>query len=127
MGEEIVIELPDSEPENEGEGLEVAEEVIIDELAALREAERERIAADILAAAALAQTAHDLATHAHERIDGHNESHALENLAEIAMAEAEIAVAESEPESEPVVEVEAEPEPEHHEDKKPNREHWFYR
>ena len=120
MGEEIVIELPDSEPENEGEGLELAEEVIIDELAALREAERERTAADILAAAALAQAAHDLATQAHERIDGHNESHAVENLAEIA-------VAESEPEPEPMAEIEAEPEPEHHEDKKPNREHWFYR
>ena len=127
MGEEIVIELPDSEPENEGEGLEVAEEVIIDELAALREAERERIAADILAAAALAQAAHDLAQGAHERIDGHSESHALENLAEIAVAEAEIAVAESEAEPEPMAEIEPEPEPEHHEDKKPNREHWFYR
>ena len=127
MGEEIVIELPDSEPENEGEGLEVAEEVIIDELAALREAERERTAADILATAALAQAAHDLATQAHERIDGHSENHALENLAEIAVAEAEIAVAESEAEPEPMAEIEPEPEPEHHEDKKPNREHWFYR
>ena len=123
MGEEIVIELPDP-PEVEIDAaadLSVAEEILIDEHAALAQAERERVAADILAAAALAQTAHDLATQAHERIDEHNESHAVENLAEIAMAQAEIAVAESEPEPEPKTE------PEHHEDKKPNREHWFYR
>jgi len=122
MGEEIVIELPDSEPENEGEGLEVAEEVIIDELAALREAERERTAADILAAAALAQAAHDLAQGAHDRIDEHGVQHSTEAITEI-LEEA----AEAEAEPEPVVEIEAEPEPEHHEDKKPNREHWFYR
>lgn len=123
MGEEIVIELPDSEPENEGEGLEVAEEVIIDELAALREAERERTAADILAAAALAQAAHDLAQGAHDRIDEKIAAEAIEAVTEVALE----AIAESEPEPEPVVEIEAEPEPEHHEDKEPNREHWFYR
>ena len=123
MGEEIVIELPDSEPENEGEGLEVAEEVIIDELAALREAERERTAADILAAAILAQAAHDLAQGAHDRIDEKIAAEAIEAVTEVALE----AIAESEPEPEPVVEIEAEPEPEHHEDKEPNREHWFYR
>ena len=123
MGEEIVIELPDSEPENEGEGLEVAEEVIIDELAALREAERERTAADILAAAALAQAAHDLAQGAHDRIDEKIAAEAIEAITEVALE----VIAESEPEPEPVVEIEAEPEPEHHEDKEPNREHWFYR
>ena len=123
MGEEIVIELPDSEPENEGEGLEVAEEVIIDELAALREAERERTAADILAAAALAQAAHDLAQGAHDRIDEKIAAEAIEAVTEVALE----AIAESEPEPEPMAEIEAEPEPEHHEDKKPNREHWFYR
>jgi len=123
MGEEIVIELPDSEPENEGEGLEVAEEVIIDELAALREAERERTAADILAAAALAQAAHDLAQGAHDRIDEKIAAETIEAVTEVALE----AIAESEPEPEPMAEIEAEPEPEHHEDKKPNREHWFYR
>jgi len=123
MGEEIVIELPDSEPENEGEGLELAEEVIIDELAALREAERERTAADILAAAALAQAAHDLAQGAHDRIDEKIADEAIEAVTEVALE----AIAESEPEPEPMAEIEAEPEPEHHEDKKPNREHWFYR
>ena len=123
MGEEIVIELPDSEPENEGEGLEVAEEVIIDELAALREAERERTAADILAAAVLAQAAHDLAQGAHDRIDEKIAAEAIEAVTEVALE----AIAESEPEPEPMAEIEAEPEPEHHEDKKPNREHWFYR
>ena len=123
MGEEIVIELPDSEPENEGEALEVAEEVIIDELAALREAERERTAADILAAAALAQAAHDLAQGAHDRIDEKIAAEAIEAVTEVALE----AIAESEPEPEPVAEIEAEPEPEHHEDKMPNREHWFYR
>jgi len=123
MGEEIVIELPDSEPENEGEGLEVAEEVIIDELAALREAERERTAADILAAAILAQAAHDLAQGAHDRIDEKIAAEAIEAVTEVALE----AIAESEPEPEPMAEIEAEPEPEHHEDKKPNREHWFYR
>ena len=123
MGEEIVIELPDSEPENEGEGLEVAEEVIIDELAALREAERERTAADIIAAAALAQAAHDLAQGAHDRIDEKIAAEAIEAVTEVALE----AIAESEPEPEPTAEIEAEPEPEHHEDKKPNREHWFYR
>ena len=123
MGEEIVIELPDSEPENEGEGLELAEEVIIDELAALREAERERTAADILAAAALAQAAHDLAQGAHDRIDEKIAAEAIEAVTEVALE----AIAESEPEPEPVAEIEAEPEPEHHEDKMPNREHWFYR
>ena len=123
MGEEIVIELPDSEPENEGEGLEVAEEVIIDELSALREAERERIAADIIAAAALAQAAHDLAQGAHDRIDEKIAAEAIEAVTEVALE----AIAESEPEPEPMAEIEAEPEPEHHEDKKPNREHWFYR
>ena len=123
MGEEIVIELPDSEPENEGEGLEVAEEVIIDELAALREAERERTAADILAAAALAQAAHELAQGAHDRIDEKIAADAIEAVTEVALE----AIAESEPEPEPVAEIEPEPEPEHHEDKKPNREHWFYR
>ena len=123
MGEEIVIELPDSEPENEGEGLEVAEEVIIDELAALREAERERTAADILAAAALAQAAHDLAQGAHDRIDEKIAADAIEAVTEVALE----AIAESEPEPEPMAEIEPEPEPEHHEDKKPNREHWFYR
>lgn len=123
MGEEIVIELPDSEPENEGEGLEVAEEVIIDELAALREAERERTAADILAAAALAQAAHDLAQGAHDRIDEKIAAEAIEAVTEVALE----AIAESEPEPEPMAEIEPEPEPEHHEDKKPNREHWFYR
>ena len=123
MGEEIVIELPDSEPENEGEGLEVAEEVIIDELAALREAERERTAADILAAAALAQAAHDLAQGAHDRIDEKIADEAIEAVTEVALE----AIAESEPEPEPMAEIEPETEPEHHEDKKPNREHWFYR
>ena len=123
MGEEIVIELPDSEPENEGEGLELAEEVIIDELAALREAERKRTAADILAAAALAQAAHDLAQGAHDRIDEKIADEAIEAVTEVALE----AIAESEPEPEPMAEIEAEPEPEHHEDKKPNREHWFYR
>ena len=123
MGDEIVIELPDSEPENEGEALEVAEEVIIDELAALREAERERTAADILAAAALAQAAHDLAQGAHDRIDEKIADEAIEAVTEVALE----AIAESEPEPEPMAEIEAEPEPEHHEDKKPNREHWFYR
>ena len=123
MGEEIVIELPDSEPENEGEGLEVAEEVIIDELAALREAERERTAADILAAAALAQAAHDLAQGAHDRIDEKIAAEAIEAVTEVALE----AIAESEPEPEPMAEIEPEPEPEHHEDKEPNREHWFYR
>lgn len=123
MGEEIVIELPDSEPENEGEGLEVAEEVIIDELAALREAERERTAADILAAAALAQAAHDLAQGAHDRIDEKIAAEAIEAVTEVALE----AIAESEPEPEPMAEIEPETEPEHHEDKKPNREHWFYR
>ena len=123
MGEEIVIELPDSEPENEGEGLEVAEEVIIDELAALREAERERTATDILAAAALAQAAHDLAQGAHDRIDEKIAAEAIEAVTEVALE----AIAESEPEPEPMVEIEPETEPEHHEDKKPNREHWFYR
>ena len=123
MGEEIVIELPDSEPENEGEGLEVAEEVIIDELAALREAERERTAADILAAAILAQAAHDLAQGAHDRIDEKIAAEAIEAVTEVALE----AIAESEPEPEPMAEIEPETEPEHHEDKKPNREHWFYR
>ena len=123
MGEEIVIELPDSEPENEGEGLEVAEEVIIDELAALREAERERTAADILAAAALAQAAHDLAQGAHDRIDEKIAAEAIQAVTEVALE----AIAESEPEPEPMAEIEPETEPEHHEDKKPNREHWFYR
>ena len=123
MGEEIVIELPDSEPENEGEGLEVAEEVIIDELAALREAERERTAADILAAAILAQAAHDLAQGAHDRIDEKIAAETIEAVTEVALE----AIAESEPEPEPMAEIEPEPEPEHHEDKKPNREHWFYR
>ena len=123
MGEEIVIELPDSEPENEGEGLELAEEVIIDELAALREAERERTAADILAAAALAQAAHDLAQGAHDRIDEKIADEAIEAVTEVALE----AIAESEPEPEPMAEIESEPEPEHNEDKKPNREHWFYR
>ena len=123
MGEEIVIELPDSEPENEGEGLEVAEEVIIDELAALREAERERTAADILAAAALAQAAHDLAQGAHDRIDEKIADEAIEAVTEVALE----TIAESEPEPEPMAEIEPETEPEHHEDKKPNREHWFYR
>ena len=123
MGEEIVIELPDSEPENEGEGLELAEEVIIDELAALREAERERTAADILAAAALAQAAHDLAQGAHDRIDEKIADEAIEAVTEVALE----AIAESEPEPEPMAEIEAEPEPEHHEDKMPNREHRFYR
>ena len=123
MGEEIVIELPDSEPENEGEGLEVAEEVIIDELAALREAERERTAADILAAAALAQAAHDLAQGAHDRIDEKIAAETIEAVTEVALE----AIAESEPEPEPMAEIEPETEPEHHEDKKPNREHWFYR
>ena len=116
MGEEIVIELPDSEPENEGEGLEVAEEVIIDELAALREAERERTAADILAAAALAQAAHDLAQGAHDRIDEKIAAEAIEAVTEVALE----AIAESEPEPEPMAEIEPETEPEHHEDKKPN-------
>ena len=123
MGEEIVIELPD-EPESESTGgTEIANEVIIDELAALRDAERERTVADILAAAALAQAAHDLAQGAHDRIDEKIAAEAIEAVAEIALED--IAYAESEPEPEP--EIEAEPEPEHHEDKKPDREHWFYR
>ena len=89
MGEEIVIELPDSEPENEGEGLELAEEVIIDELAALREAERERTAADILAAAALAQAAHDLAQGAHDRIDEKIADEAIEAVNLKSLSEGE--------------------------------------
>ena len=123
MGEEITIELPDTPLE---ESIPIAEAVVIDELAALRDAERERTNADILAAAALAQVAHDLAQGAHERIDGHATDHtASEVVAAEIVADAIEEIAESEPE--PVAESESEPEPEHHEDKKPNREHWFYR
>ena len=89
----------------------------------MREAERERTAADILAAAILAQAAHDLAQGAHDRIDEKIAAEAIEAVTEVALE----AIAESEPEPEPMAEIEAEPEPEHHEDKKPNREHWFYR
>ena len=122
MGEEITIELPDTSIE---ESAPIAEAIVIDELAALRDAERERTNADILAAAALAQVAHDLAQGAHDRIDGHATDHtASEVVAAEIVADA---IAEIEIEPEPVAEIESEPEPEHHEDKKPNREHWFYR
>ena len=120
MGEEIKIELPDSEPETENEGQELAETVIADELAALRQAEAERTAADILAAAALAQAAHELAQGAHDRIDEHGQSHVIENIVEAVQ---EPVQEETEIEPEP----ESEPEPEQIEDKKPQREHWFYR
>lgn len=124
MGEEIVIELPTHEPETENEGgASVAEEIIIDEMAALKELERERITADIIAASALAQAAHDLAQGAHTRIDDHSSSHTVE-----AEAAAEVIAEVLEAETEPVTEeIEPEPEPEQHEDKKPQRDHWFYR
>ena len=78
MGEEIVIELPDDTPQEiEVETSDLAETVIADELATLKENESERIAADILAAAALAQAAHELAQSAHDRIDDHNTSHKI--------------------------------------------------
>ena len=120
MGEEIKIELPDSEPETENEGQELAETVIANELAALRQAEAERTAADILAAAALAQAAHELAQSAHDRIDDHGQQHVIENVIEAVQ---EPVQEETEIEPEP----ESEPEPEQIEDKKPQREHWFYR
>ena len=121
MGEEIVIELPDP-PEVEIDAaldLSVAEEILIDEHAALAQAERERVAADILAAATLAQTAHDLAQGAHSRIDDHYTYHAPSSSMQ------EIINEEISPE--PIVEISPEPEPEIKEDKKPQREHWFYR
>ena len=122
MGDEIKIELPDTEPETESEGLEIADLALVNELDSLKEEKSERIAADIIAAAALAQAAHDLATSAHERIDDHNSTHVIEAVTDTI----EEAV-EAEPEPEPIVEVEAEPEPEHHEDKEPERTQWFWR
>jgi len=119
MGEEIKIELPDSEPETKNEGQELSETVIADELAALRQAEAERTAADILAAAALAQAAHELAQSAHDRIDDHGQQHVIENVIEAVQEPVQEEVVEPEPEPEP--------EPEQIEDKKPSREHWFYR
>ena len=106
MGDKIEIELPDKEVD-EVEEVEktIADEVVIDEVAALREAERERVAADIIAAAELAKAAHDLATSAHSRIDDHNSTHTLEVIEEIAEAQAE-----AEAEAQPVTEIEVEPE-----------------
>jgi hypothetical protein len=122
MGEEIKIELPDAEPETE-ETSSVADEVIIDELAALKDLERERITADILAATELAKVAHELAQGAHDRIDEHANNHAIDDVTEVALE----AIAESQ-EPEPVIEeIEPEPEPEKTEDKEPERKHWFYR
>lgn len=122
MGDEIKIELPDSEPETEFEGLEIAEVALVNELDSLKEEKSERIAADIIAAAALAQAAHDLATSAHDRIDEHGAQHSSEVVREILEE-----TAEPEPEPEPLIEVEADPEPEQNKDKEPERKHWFYR
>lgn len=124
MGEEIVIELPDSE---DNETSPVADLIIADELISLREAEAERTAADIMAAALLAQSAHDHASEAHTRIDEIIASQAIEAVTEIALE----AIAETQIEPEPEI-IEPEMEPEHeeyeqHEDKKPQREHWFFR
>ena len=124
MGEEIVIELPDSE---DNETSPVAEAAIIDELASLREADAERTAADIMAATLLAQSAHDHASEAHTRIDEIIASQAIEAVTEIALEAIEQIPVEPEPE---IIEPEMEPEHEEHEqheDKKPQREHWFYR
>ena len=115
---EIIVEIP--EPESEVEPVEnsVADEVVIDELAALKENERERTQADIAAVAILAQSALDTAQSAHTRIDN------LES-AQVAIVE-EITQAIEEVEAEPIEEVEPEPEPEHREDKEPERKHWFW-
>ena len=125
MGDEIKIELPDTEPEKESDGSDLADQVIADDLAALKEEKAERDAADILAATALAQAAHDLATSAHSRIDDHNSTHFVEEVAD-TIEETVEAEAEAE-ETEPIVEVEAEPEKEPEKDKEPERKHWFYR
>jgi hypothetical protein len=122
MGDEIKIELPGSEPETQSEGLEITEVALVNELDSLKEEKSERIAADIIAAATLAQAAHDLATSAHDRIDEHNVQHSTEAITEF-LEEA----AEAQAEPEPLVEVEAEPEPEQSKDKEPERKHWFYR
>lgn len=118
MGEEIVIELPDSEPETpviEVEEVSVGDEVVIDELTSLREREAERIAADIVAAALIASQALERAEQAHARLDDHGTFHDAQIMAEV------------EPEPEPIVEIEPEPETKDEPDKKPDREHWFYR